>query len=39
MPKEIECPKCGKPDPYNRHAESNINSPAEGENHFQHQEK
>jgi len=34
MPKEIKCPKCGKPDPYNRHAESNISSPAEGEKPF-----
>ena len=31
---KIKCPRCGKPDPYNRHAESNISSPAEGEKPF-----
>ncbi|NQT81049.1 MAG: hypothetical protein HQ555_11750 [Candidatus Aminicenantes bacterium] len=34
MLEKIKCPKCGKPDPENLHAESNINSPAEGEKPF-----
>ena len=30
----IKCPKCGEPDPHNRHAESNISSPAEEKKPF-----